>query len=92
MALDPRRPQPHLGLAVLHGKTRRWTEAIREFETVARLGGGVQVRLCELYFETGRVAAAAVCATAVLTADPDNVQMLALMENVRGAVTASIAR
>ena len=92
MALDPRRPQPHLGLAVLHGKTRRWTEAIQEFETVARLGGGVQARLCELYFETGRVAAAAVCATAVLTGDPDNVQMLALMENVRGAVTASIAR
>jgi tetratricopeptide (TPR) repeat protein len=92
LALDPLRPQPHLGLAVLHGKSRRWTEAIQEFETVARLGGGVPVGLCELYFESGRLAAAALCATALLTQDPDNVQMLALMENVRGAVTASITR
>ena len=92
VALDPRRPQPHLGLAVLHGKSRRWSAAIQEFETVARLGGGVPTSLCELYFESGRLAAAAVCATAVLTQDPDNVQMLALMEHVRGAVTASITR
>jgi tetratricopeptide (TPR) repeat protein len=92
VALDPRRPQPHHSLAMLHAKRRRWKEAIHEFETVARLGGGVPVGLCELYFESGRVAAAAVCATALLTQDPDNVQMLALMENVRGAVTASITR
>ncbi|HUF92529.1 MAG TPA: tetratricopeptide repeat protein [Candidatus Limnocylindria bacterium] len=92
VALDPHRPQPHLGLAVLHGKSRRWTEAIQELETVARLGGGVTASLCELYFEAGRLAAATLCATAVLTQDPDNVQMLALMEHVRGAVTASITR
>jgi hypothetical protein len=92
VALDPHRPEPHLGLAMLHGKSRRWSAAIQEFETVARLGGGVPVGLCELYFESGRLAAAALCATALLTQDPDNVQMLALMENVRGAVTASIIR
>jgi len=54
-------------------------------ETVARLGGGLAVGLCELYWETGRRQAAALCATAILTADPDNVQGLALMEHVRGA-------
>jgi tetratricopeptide (TPR) repeat protein len=92
IALDPDRPQPHLGLAVLHHKSRRWTAAIQEFETAARLGIGVPVGLCELYVETRRLAAATVCATAVLTQDPDNTQMLAVMEHVRGAVTASIAR
>jgi tetratricopeptide (TPR) repeat protein len=92
MARDPGRPQPHLGLAVLHRKSRRWTEAIQEFETAARLGARVPVGLCELYFETRRLAAATLCATAVLTHDPDNAQMLAVMEHVRGAVTASITR
>jgi tetratricopeptide (TPR) repeat protein len=92
VALDPGRPQPHVGLALLHGKSRRWTEAIQEFETAARLAGSVPAGLCELYFESGRLAAAAVCATAALTQDPDNVQMLAVMEQVRGAVTASITR
>lgn len=92
IALEPDRPQPHLGLAVLHHKSRRWTAAIQEFETAARLGIRVPVGLCELYVETRRLAAATVCATAVLTQDPDNAQMLAVMEHVRGAVTASITR
>ena len=92
VALDPRRPQPHYNLAVLHHKARRWPEAIHELETVSALGGGLAVGLCELYFEIGRLAAATLCATRVLTADPDNVQGLALMEHVRGAATASIAR
>ena len=92
IALDPGRPQPHLGLAVLHRKSRRWTEAIQESETAARLAGHVPVGLCELYFETHRLTAATLCATAVLTQDPDNAQMLAVMEHVRGAVTASITR
>jgi tetratricopeptide (TPR) repeat protein len=92
VALDPRRPQPHYNLAVLHHKARRWPAAIQELETVAALGGGLPVGLCEIYFETGRLAAATVCATRVLTADPDNAQGLVLMEHVRGAATASITR
>jgi tetratricopeptide (TPR) repeat protein len=85
VALDPLRPQPHLGLGILYGKTRRWSEATQELETVVRLGGGLPVGLCELYWETGRRQAAESCATAVLTADPDNMQGLSLMERVRGA-------
>jgi tetratricopeptide (TPR) repeat protein len=92
IARDPGRPQPHLGLAVLHRKSRRWAEAIQEYETAARLGGRVPAALCELYFETRRLTATTLCATAVLTQDPDNAQMLAVMEHVRGAVTASITR
>ena len=85
VALDPLRPQPHLGLGILYGKTRRWSEATQELETVVRLGGGLPVGLCELYWETGRRQAAESCATAILTADPDNMQGLSLMERVRGA-------
>jgi tetratricopeptide (TPR) repeat protein len=85
VALDPWRPGPHQGLAMLHGQARRWSEAINELETVARVGGGLSVSLCELYWETGRTSAATGCVTAVLTVDPDNVQGLALMEHVRGA-------
>ena len=92
IALDPRRPHAHYNLAVLHHKAKRWTEAIKELETVSALGGGLPVGLCEIYFEVGRLTAATLCATAVLTADPDNVQGLALMEHVRGAATAGIAR
>ena len=85
VVLDPLRPQPHLGLASLHGRSRHWTEAIREYEVAARLGGGVNVGLCELYWETGRLGDATRCVTAVLTADPDDVQGLALLEHLRGA-------
>jgi tetratricopeptide (TPR) repeat protein len=85
LVLDPLRPQPHVGLGILHGKARRWNEAILEYEMGATLGGGVPVGLCELYWETGRRAAATACVTTVLTADPDNPQGLALMEHVRGA-------
>jgi len=85
IALDPSAPQPHLGLGILHGKDRHWNEAIAEFETAARLGGGLPVGLCELYLETGRHDAAARCATAILTVDPDNFQGRAVMEHARGA-------
>jgi len=92
VALDPLRPQPHAGLGRLHGRTRRWSEAIQEFEAVARLGGGLSVGLCEIYWETGRRDAATTCVTAVLMDDPDNTQGLALMEHVRGARSASVGR
>jgi tetratricopeptide (TPR) repeat protein len=85
LVLDPLRSQPHVGLGVLHGKARRWNEAIQEYEMGATLGGGLAVGLCELYWETGRRAAATACVTTVLGADPDNPQGLALMEHVRGA-------
>ena len=85
LVLDPLRPQPHFGLGMLHGKAKRWNQAIQEYEMGATLGGGLAVGLCELYWETGRRAAATACVTTVLTADPDNPQGLALMEHVRGA-------
>ena len=85
LVLDPLRPQPHFGLGRLHGKARRWNEAIREYEMGATLGGGLAVGLCELYWETGQRAAATACVTTVLTTDPDNPQGLALLEHVRGA-------
>jgi tetratricopeptide (TPR) repeat protein len=87
--LNPLRPQPHLGLGRLYGRTRRWSEAIQEYETAARLGGGLNVDLCQLYWETGRLGDTARCVTAVLTVDPDNVLGLALMEHVRGARQAA---
>jgi tetratricopeptide (TPR) repeat protein len=85
LVLAPLRPQPHFGLGRLHGKARRWNEAVREYEMGATLGGGVAVGLCEMYWKTGRRNDAATCATGVLTRDPDNAQGLALMEHVRGA-------
>jgi len=85
LVLAPLRPQPHFGLGRLHGKARRWNEAVQEYEMGATLGGGVAVELCELYWETGRRNDAVTCATGVLTRDPDNPQGLALMEHVRGA-------
>ncbi len=78
VALNPRRPQPHVGLGLLYGRARRWTEAIREFEMVARLGGGLNVGLCEMYLETGRRGDASRCVFAVLLAEPDNAQALEL--------------
>jgi tetratricopeptide (TPR) repeat protein len=92
ISLDPLRPQPHFGLGVLYGKARRWNEAIQELEIVARLGGGLAVGLCEMYLETGRPDDAARCVTAVLTADPENTQGLALLEHVRGAQRSASAK
>ncbi len=83
--LDSLRPQPHFGLGRLHGKVRHWTDAIQEYEMAMRLGGGLSVGLCEMYWETGRQSDANLCVTTVLTVDPDNVQGLALLEHVRGA-------
>jgi tetratricopeptide (TPR) repeat protein len=85
VVLDPFRPQPHLGLGLLHGKARRWPEAIREFEMVARLGGGLNPGLCEMYLEVGRSGDAARCVLVLLAAEPDNSQALVLLGQVRAA-------
>jgi tetratricopeptide (TPR) repeat protein len=87
VALDPLRPQPHYGLGGLHGKARRWNEAIQEYEMGYALGGrdvDHVVALCELYWETGRRSDAATCVAEVLARDPDNVRGQGLLEHVRG--------
>jgi hypothetical protein len=50
-----RRWRPHLGLGIVHGRARRWNEAIQEYELVARLGGGLSATLCEMYMEARRL-------------------------------------
>ena len=88
VALDPLRPGPHYGLGALHGRARRWNDALREYEMGYALGGrGIAhvVGLCGLYVETGRRDEASRCLRAVLTRDPDNLEALAIQEHVRGA-------
>jgi tetratricopeptide (TPR) repeat protein len=88
VALDPLRPGPHHGLGALHGKARRWNDAIREAEMGYTLGGrdiAQVVGLCGLYVETGRKAEADTCLTRALTRDPANAQALAMQEQVREA-------
>jgi tetratricopeptide (TPR) repeat protein len=95
VSLDPLRPQPHYGLGALHGKARRWPDALREYEMGYALGGrDVEhvVGLCELYAETGHGARATACVTEVLTRDPDNVRAQALLEHVRALLVSPGAR
>jgi tetratricopeptide (TPR) repeat protein len=92
VAIDPRRPGPHHGLAILHGKARRWTEAKREFEAMLGLGGGFPVSLCEVYAELGERTKAQLCATMVLTTNPEDFQSRALIEHLRGAREAAGTR
>ena len=87
VGLDPLRPGPHHGLGALHGRARRWSDAIREAEMGYALGGrdiAQLVGLCGLYVETARKAEATTCLTEVLTRDPDHAQALALRERVGG--------
>jgi tetratricopeptide (TPR) repeat protein len=91
IALDPLRPQAHVGLGLIHGRARRWPEAIREFELVARLGGGLDVGLCEMYLETGRRDAASRCTLAVLLSEPDNERARGLLLQVRAAQRSASA-
>jgi tetratricopeptide (TPR) repeat protein len=89
IALDPFRPEPHLGLGLLHGRARRWAAAIEEYEAVARLGGGLSAGLCEMYLEVGRPDDAGRCAVAVLASQPDNEQALVLLPQAQAARSAS---
>jgi tetratricopeptide (TPR) repeat protein len=82
IALEPTAPQAHIALGVLHGKARRWSESIAEFETAAQLGA-LSVSLCDVYLRTDRYDAAARCATAILTVDPENVQGRSVLEWAR---------
>jgi len=95
VSLDPLRPQAHYGLGTLHGKARRWPDALREYEMGYALGGrDVEhvVGLCELYAETGHGARAAACLTEVLTRDPDNIRAQSLLEHVRAVPATPSAR
>jgi tetratricopeptide (TPR) repeat protein len=88
VALDPLRPGPHHGLGALHGKARRWNDAIREAEMGYTLGGREitqVVGLCGLYVEAGRKTEADACLARVLMRDPASAQALAMQEQVRGA-------
>ncbi len=87
VALDPLRPGPHHGMGALHGRARRWNDAIREAEMGYTLGGrdiAQLVGLCGLYVETARKAETNTCLAEVLTRDPDNAQALAMQEHVGG--------
>ena len=84
VALDPLRASPHDGLGLLHGRARRWSDAIREYEMALMLGSP-SVGLCELYWDTGRRSDVPACVERVLALDPDNAQGLALLEQLRGA-------
>jgi tetratricopeptide (TPR) repeat protein len=94
IALDPLRPQPHYGLGALHGKARRWDEALRESEMGWALGGrdvALVMGLCEQYWEVGRNADASTCVTDVLKRDPENARGRALRERVRGGARSASA-
>lgn len=94
ISLDPLRPQPHYGLGALHGKARRWTDALRESEMGWALGGrdvALVVGLCEQYLEVGRKGDATTCVTDVLKRDPDNARGRALRERVREASRSASA-
>lgn len=94
IALDPLRPQPHYGLGALHGKARRWDEALRESEMGWALGGrdvALVVGLCEQYWEVGRKTDASTCVADVLKRDPENARGRALRDRVRVAARSASA-
>jgi tetratricopeptide (TPR) repeat protein len=96
VGLGPLRPGPHHGLAALHARARRWSDALREAEMGYALGGreiDQMVALCGLYVEAARTTEAAACLADVLARDPHDPEALTLQERVRGAPRrASAAR
>jgi tetratricopeptide (TPR) repeat protein len=92
VALAPLRPGPHHGLGALHGKARRWDDAVREARMGYTLGGrdvAQVVGLCGLYVETEQKAESTSCLTEALGRDPDNAQALAMQARVQGASLAA---